>query len=126
MTQEIVVVGRPGQSQPPPVRVYVDDDDRHTRAVLDALAAEGRTVEVLDARHDDDAARFLQTLVCCGPVAPVVVVDGLVLTRPTAAQAIDAVRRHATRHGTASAPPHGDSRTTSRGSLSSRRPLYDG
>ncbi len=78
------------------VRVTIDADDRHTRRVVEAvqvLQAHGVEVEIRDARQDASAAEALQRLVCCGAVTPVVEVGGLLLTAPTPAEAILAVRR---------------------------------
>ena len=78
------------------IRVTIDRDDRNTRRVVEALTAlsgDGTTVEIRDARTDDEAAAFLDRLVCCGPVTPVVEAKGLLLTAPNPAQALLAVRR---------------------------------
>lgn len=78
------------------IRVTVDADDRNSRRVvesLEALRGPGVEVVVRDARDDPAAAGFLDGLVCCGPVAPVVEVQGLLLTAPTPAEALLAVRR---------------------------------
>lgn len=76
------------------IRITIDADDRQTARVVDALTAlDGIEVEVRDAREDPDAAGFLDRLVCCGPVTPVVEHAGLLLTAPTAAEALLAVRR---------------------------------
>lgn len=77
----------------PEIRVTIDRDDRRSRAVVTSLTALDAEVEVRDARDDEDAAAFLARLVCCGPVTPVVEVHGLVLTAPTPAEALLAVRR---------------------------------
>ncbi len=82
------------------IRVTVDRDDRATSRVVEALTAladptAGVEVEVRDAREDEAAADFLDRLVCCGSVTPVVEVGGLLLTAPTAAEALLAVRRAA-------------------------------
>jgi hypothetical protein len=42
---------------------------------------------------DEAAAAFLDRLVCCGSVTPVVESGGLLLTAPTPAEALLAVRR---------------------------------
>ena len=73
----------------------MDGDDRQTRRVVDTISDLVPTVEVRDARYDDDAADFLDRLVCCGPVTPVLEVGGLLLTAPTPAEAVLAVRRGA-------------------------------
>ncbi len=78
------------------VRVTIDADDRNSRRVvgsLEGLSGPALRVVVRDARDDPDAARSLERLVCCGPVTPVVEVRGLLLTAPTPAEALLAVRR---------------------------------
>ena len=78
------------------VRVTIDADDRNSRRVvesLEALRGPGVEVVVRDARDDPDAAGFLERLVCCGPLTPVVEVRGLLLTAPTPAEALLTVRR---------------------------------
>lgn len=78
------------------IRVTIDRDDRNSVRVVEAMTAlsgDGVTVEVRDARTDDAAAAFLDRLVCCGPVTPVVESGGLLLTAPTPAEALLAVRR---------------------------------
>jgi hypothetical protein len=76
------------------IRITIDADDRQSARVVDALTAlDGVEVEVRDAREDPDAAAFLDRLVCCGPVTPVVEHAGLLLTAPSAAEALLAVRR---------------------------------
>jgi hypothetical protein len=77
------------------VRVTIDRDDHRTRGVLTVLtgAVDGTEVEIRDAREDPDAAAFLDRLVCCGRVDPVVECGGLVLTGPNPAEALAAVRR---------------------------------
>ncbi|MFP4150250.1 MAG: hypothetical protein ACLFUG_08870 [Nitriliruptoraceae bacterium] len=78
----------------PTIRITIDDDDRRTRRVVEALSAlDGVEVEVRDARTDPDAEAFLDRLVCCGPVTPVVEHAGLLLTAPSPAEALLAVRR---------------------------------
>lgn len=77
------------------LRITIDGDDRQTRRVVDTISDLVPTVEVRDARYDDDAADFLDRLVCCGPVTPVLEVGGLLLTAPTPAEAVLAVRRAA-------------------------------
>jgi hypothetical protein len=77
------------------VRITVDDDGRRTQRVVDAILDLIPSAEVRDARYDHDAADFLDRLVCCGPVTPVIEVGGLLLTAPTPAEAILAVRRAA-------------------------------
>lgn len=77
------------------VRVTIDGDGRRSRRVVEAITDLVADAEVRDARADDDAARFLDTLVCCGSVTPVLEVGGLLLTAPTPAEAILAVRRAA-------------------------------
>ena len=82
----------------PTIRVTIDRDDRATARVVESLTglgdpAAGVEVEVRDAREDPEAADFLDRLVCCGSVTPVVEVGGLLLTAPTAAEALLAVRR---------------------------------
>lgn len=78
-----------------PVRVTVDSDDRRSRRVVETILDLVPTAEVRDARWDDEAADFLDRLVCCGPVTPVVEVGGLLLTAPNPAEAVLAVRRAA-------------------------------
>ena len=89
--------GREGHSAAPTrVTVTTDGDDRNSRAVVEALEAlrgPGLEVVVRDAREEPAADRFLQRLVCCGPVTPVVTCGGLLLTAPTPAEAVLAVRR---------------------------------
>jgi len=78
------------------VRVTIDADDRNSRRVvesLEQLRSERVEVEVRDAREDPRAADALSRLVCCGPITPVVEVRGLLLTAPTPAEALLAVRR---------------------------------
>ena len=78
------------------VRVTIDADDRNSRRVvssLEALRGPGLEVVVRDAREDPGAAGFLDRLVCCGQITPVVEVRGLLLTAPTPAEALLAVRR---------------------------------
>ncbi|MEX2550170.1 MAG: hypothetical protein WD638_08075 [Nitriliruptoraceae bacterium] len=78
------------------IRVTIDDDDRQTRRVVDALAGLTRpslVVEVRDAREDDEAQAFLERLVCCGRITPVVEMGGLLLTAPSAAEVLLAIRR---------------------------------
>lgn len=90
------------------IRITTDADDRNSRRVVESLAAlhgADVEVEVRDAREDPDAAGFLDRLVCCGPVTPVVEIDGLLLTAPTPAEALLAVRRVAGEPGGATAPP---------------------
>jgi len=82
----------------PTIRVTIDRDDRATARVVESLTAlrdpaANVEVEVRDAREDPAAADFLDRLVCCGSVTPVVEVEGLLLTAPTAAEALLAVRR---------------------------------
>jgi hypothetical protein len=77
----------------PRVRLTIDGDDRRTRRVVETLTDLIPSVEVRDARVDDAAAGFLDRLVCCGPVTPVLEVEGLLLTAPTPAEAVLAVRR---------------------------------
>jgi hypothetical protein len=79
--------------QPPVLRVTIDSDDSRSGAVVETLLSIDPSVEVRDARWDDDAAAFLDRLVCCGPVTPVVEVAGLLLTAPTPAEAVLAVHR---------------------------------
>lgn len=76
------------------VRITVDRDDRRSRQVVETVLDLVPSAEVRDARYDD-AAEFLDRLVCCGPVTPVVEVGGLLLTAPTPAEAVLAVRRAA-------------------------------
>ena len=78
------------------IRITIDDDDRQTRRVVDpltALSGPSVVVEVRDAREDSAAKLFLERLVCCGPVTPVVEMGGLLLTAPSAAEALLALRR---------------------------------
>lgn len=78
------------------IRITIDSDDRNTARVVEALMSlgDGHTeVEVRDARVDDAAADFLERLVCCGSVTPVVEFGGLLLTAPSATEALLAVRR---------------------------------
>lgn len=76
------------------IRITIDADDRQTSRVVEALTAlDGIEVEVRDARDDEAAAAFLDRLVCCGPVTPVVEHAGLLLTAPSPAEALLAVRR---------------------------------
>lgn len=77
------------------VRITIDGDDRHSRRVLEAVTDLVPTAEVRDARDDDEAADFLDRLVCCGPVTPVLEAGGLLLTAPTPAEAVLALRRAA-------------------------------
>lgn len=78
----------------PSIRITIDADDRQTSRVVEALTAlDGIDVEVRDARDDEAAAAFLDRLVCCGPVTPVVEHAGLLLTAPSPAEALLAVRR---------------------------------
>ena len=77
------------------VRVTIDRDDRLTRRVVEAVTDLVPTAEIRDARLDDDAADFLDRLVCCGPVTPVLEVGGLLLTAPNPAEAVLALRRAA-------------------------------
>jgi len=80
----------------PTIRVTIDSDDRNSVRVVEAMMAlsgDGVTVEVRDARTDEAAADFLERLVCCGSVTPVVESGGLLLTAPTPAEALLAVRR---------------------------------
>ena len=80
----------------PKIRVTIDSDDRNSARVVAALTRLGdgdAEVEVRDARVDAAAARFLERLVCCGSVTPVVECAGLLLTAPTPAEALLAVRR---------------------------------
>lgn len=78
-----------------PVRVTIDGDDRRSRRVVETILDLVPTAEVRDARCDDEAADFLDRLVCCGPVTPVVEVGDLLLTAPNPAEAVLAVRRAA-------------------------------
>lgn len=77
------------------VRVTIDADDRNSRRVVETLLDLVPSAEIRDAREDDDAADFLDRLVCCGSVTPVVEVAGLMLTAPTPPEAVLAVRRAA-------------------------------
>lgn len=77
------------------VRVTIDRDDRNSRRVVETLLDLVPTAEIRDAREDDDAADFLDRLVCCGSVTPVLEVGGLLLTAPTPPEAVLAVRRAA-------------------------------
>lgn len=77
----------------PHVRITIDRDDRRTRRVLEAVTDLVPSAEVRDARWDDDAADFLDRLVCCGPVTPVLEVGGLTLTAPNPAEAVLALQR---------------------------------
>jgi hypothetical protein len=78
-----------------PVRLTIDRDDRRSRRVVETLTDLVPTVEVRDARWDDEAADLLDRLVCCGSITPVLEVGGLLLTAPTPAEAVLAVRREA-------------------------------
>lgn len=75
------------------VRVTIDGDDRSTRRVVDSVLDLVPSAEIRDAREDEDAAAFLDRLVCCGPVTPVLEVRGLLLTAPTPAEAVLTLRR---------------------------------
>jgi hypothetical protein len=77
------------------VRLTIDRDDRRTRRVVETITDLVPTTEVRDARVDDDAAAFLDRLVCCGQVTPVLEAGGLLLTSPTPAEAVLALRRAA-------------------------------
>jgi hypothetical protein len=77
------------------VRLTIDRDDRRSQRVVETVLDLVPTAEVRDARWDDDAADFLDRLVCCGSVTPVLEVGGLLLTAPTPAEAVLAVRREA-------------------------------
>lgn len=77
------------------VRLTIDSDDRRSRRVVETISDLIPTAEVRDARYDEDAADFLDRLVCCGSVTPVLEVGGLLLTAPTPAEAVLAVRRAA-------------------------------
>lgn len=77
------------------VRLTIDSDDRRSRRVVETISDLVPTAEVRDARYDEDAADFLDRLVCCGSVTPVLEVGGLLLTAPTPAEAVLAVRRAA-------------------------------
>jgi len=80
----------------PNIRVTIDSDDRNSVRVVESLTAltdDVVDVEVRDARTDEAAAAFLDRLVCCGPVTPVIETGGLLLTAPTPAEALLAVRR---------------------------------
>lgn len=75
------------------VRITIDDDDRRTRRVVETLTDAFADVEVRDARDDPDAADYLDRLVCCGSITPVVDAFGLTLTAPNPAEALIALRR---------------------------------
>jgi hypothetical protein len=75
------------------VRITIDRDDRNSRRVVETVLDLVPWAEVRDARLDDDAADFLDRLVCCGQVTPVLEVGGLLLTAPTPPEAVLAVRR---------------------------------
>jgi hypothetical protein len=77
------------------VRLTIDGDDRRTRRVVETLTDLVPDLEVRDARDDDAAADFLDRLVCCGSITPVLEVGGLLLTAPNPAEAVLAVRRAA-------------------------------
>ena len=77
------------------VRITIDADDRRTRRVVETLVDAFDTVEVRDAREDPEAADYLDRLVCCGSITPVVDAFGLTLTAPTPAEALIALRRAA-------------------------------
>jgi hypothetical protein len=77
------------------VRVTIDGDDRRSRRVVETITDLVPSAEIRDARWDDDAADFLDHLVCCGSVTPVLEVGGLLLTAPTPAEAVLAIRRAA-------------------------------
>lgn len=79
----------------PHVRLTIDSDDRRSRRVVESVTDLVPSTEVRDARFDDDATEFLDRLVCCGSVTPVLEVGGLLLTAPTPAEAVLAVRRAA-------------------------------
>lgn len=91
---------------PSHVRVTIDSDDRRTRRLVETIRDLVPTAEIRDAREDEDAAGFLDRLVCCGPVTPVVEVGGLLLTAPTPAEAVLAWQR-ASRGTVATAPRRG-------------------
>ena len=75
------------------IRVTIDGDDRRSRGIVTVLTGAAEDVEVRDAREDPETAAFLERLVCCGPVTPVVECEGLLLTGPNPAEALAAVRR---------------------------------
>jgi hypothetical protein len=78
------------------IRITIDDDDRQTRRVVEALgglSGASLEIEVRDAREDEAARAFLDRLVCCGRITPVVEMGGLLLTAPSAPEALLAVRR---------------------------------
>lgn len=77
------------------VRITIDADDRRTRRVVETLTEAFDDVEVRDARDDPGAADYLDRLVCCGSITPVVEGFGLLLTAPTPAEALIALRRAA-------------------------------
>jgi hypothetical protein len=77
------------------IRLTIDGDDRRNQGVVTVLTGAVDDVEVRDAREDPDAAAFLERLVCCGPVTPVLECGGLLLTGPNPAEALAAVRRAA-------------------------------
>ena len=78
-----------------PVRITIDGDDRRNRRVVETVLDLVPTAEIRDAREDEDAADFLDRLVCCGRVTPVLEVGGLLLTAPTPAEAVLTLRRAA-------------------------------
>ena len=75
------------------VRITIDRDEKRSARVVEAVTGLVPAADVSDARWDADAAAFLDRLVCCGPVTPVLEVDGLLLTAPTPAEAILTLRR---------------------------------
>jgi hypothetical protein len=75
------------------LRLTIDSDDRRSSRVVETISDLVPTAEVRGARYDLDAADFLDRLVCCGAVTPVLEVGGLLLTAPTPAEAVLAVRR---------------------------------
>jgi hypothetical protein len=75
------------------VRITIDRDDRNSRRVVETVLDLVPWAEVRDARLDPDAADFLDRLVCCGPVTPVLEVGGLLLTAPNPPEVVLAVRR---------------------------------
>ena len=77
------------------VRITIDSDDRRSRRVVDAITELVPQAEVRDARRDEEAATFLTSLVCSGRLTPVLEVGGLMLTAPSPADAVEAVRQKA-------------------------------
>ncbi len=77
------------------IRLTIDDDARRTRRVVESVLNIVPSAEVRDARRDADAEAFLDRLVCCGSITPVLEVGGLLLTAPNPAEAVLTIRRAA-------------------------------